>query len=74
MIIRLHKKRTGNYHARFCDAIDSLMNTNAASNAQQSHPISRIYHVYRIAMPSAIVCILIIRPLVMRLVKLTVKN
>jgi len=40
MVIGLDEKRTRNYHARFCAAIDKSMNTNAGecpSLASQSH-------------------------------------
>ena len=46
----------------------------AANSGIADHYLQQVLHAYRIAMPSAFVCILIVRPLVMRLVKLTVNN
>lgn len=46
----------------------------AANSGITDHYLQQVLHAYRIAMPSAFVCILIVRPLVMRLVKITVKN
>lgn len=45
----------------------------AANSGVADHYLEQVLHAYRIAMPSAFVCILIVRPLVMRLVKHTVK-
>lgn len=45
----------------------------AANSGVAGHYLEQVLHAYRIAMPSAFVCILIVRPLVMRLVKHTVK-
>jgi hypothetical protein len=46
----------------------------AANSGISDHYFAQVLHAYRIAMPSAFVCILLVRPLVMRLMKLTVKN
>lgn len=46
----------------------------AANSGIADHYIKQVLHAYRIAMPSAFVCILLVRPLVMRLVKLTVNH
>lgn len=46
----------------------------AANSGIADHYLQQVLHAYRIAMPSAFVCILIVRPLVMRLVKITVNN
>ncbi len=46
----------------------------AANSGIADHYLAQVLHAYCIAMPSAFVCILIVRPLVMRLVKHTVKN
>lgn len=46
----------------------------AANSGIADHYLEQVLHAYRIAMPSAFVCILIVRPLVMLLVKHTVKN
>ena len=45
----------------------------AANSGVSDDYLGNVLHAYRIAMPSAFGCILVVRPLVMRLVKLTVK-
>jgi hypothetical protein len=44
----------------------------AANSGITDHYLSQVLHAYRIAMPSAFVCILLVRPIVMLLVKRTV--
>ncbi len=46
----------------------------AANSGIADHYFQQVAHAYRIAMPSAFACILIVRPLVMHLVKYTVNN
>lgn len=46
----------------------------AVSNGFSDHYLAKVIHAYCIAMPSAFLCILVVRPLVMQLVKITVKN
>lgn len=46
----------------------------AANSGIADHYLAQVIHAYSIAMPSAFFCILLVRPLVMQLVKLTVKN
>jgi hypothetical protein len=46
----------------------------AANSGITDHYLAQVIHAYSIAMPSAFFCILLVRPLVMKLVKLTVKN
>jgi hypothetical protein len=46
----------------------------AANSGVSEGYLGNVLHAYRIAMPSAFGCILLVRPLVMRLVKLTVNS
>lgn len=46
----------------------------AANSGIADHYFQQVLHAYRIAMPSAFVCILLVRPLVMFLVKHTVNH
>ena len=46
----------------------------AANSGVSDQYVQQVLHAYRIAMPSAFFCILLVRPVVMRLVHLTVKN
>lgn len=46
----------------------------AANSGITDHYIQQVLRAYSIAMPSAFFCILLVRPLVMRLVQYTVKN
>lgn len=46
----------------------------AANSGIADHYLAQVIHAYRIAMPSAFLCILVVRPLVMLMVKHTVKN
>lgn len=46
----------------------------AANSGIADHYLTQVIHAYSIAMPSAFFCILLVRPLVMQLVKHTVKN
>ncbi len=46
----------------------------AANSGIADHYLAQVIHAYSIAMPSAFFCILLVRPLVMQLVKHTVKN
>lgn len=46
----------------------------AANSGIADHYLAQVIHAYSIAMPSAFFCILLVRPLVMTLVKHTVKN
>lgn len=46
----------------------------AANSGITDHYLQQVLHAYRIAMPSAFLCILVVRPLVMLMVRHTVKN
>lgn len=46
----------------------------AANSGIADHYLAQVIHAYSIAMPSAFFCILLVRPLVMQLMKHTVKN
>ncbi|MDR7088058.1 DUF2798 domain-containing protein [Cellvibrio fibrivorans] len=46
----------------------------AANSGIADHYLAQVIHAYSIAMPSAFFCVLLVRPLVMQLVKHTVKN
>lgn len=46
----------------------------AANSGIADHYLAQVIHAYSVAMPSAFFCILLVRPLVMQLVKHTVKN
>ena len=44
----------------------------AANSGIESDYLSNVLHAYQLAMPVAFLCILVVRPIVMRLVSLTV--
>lgn len=46
----------------------------AAESGVSSHYLSDVIHTYKIAMPSAFICIMFVRPVVSRLVLKTVQN
>ncbi|OAM51609.1 hypothetical protein A7981_09025 [Methylovorus sp. MM2] len=46
----------------------------AANSGISNGYAARVMHAYQLAMPVAFVCVLIVRPLVMRLVALTVQS
>jgi hypothetical protein len=46
----------------------------AANSGIADHYLAQVMQAYLIAMPSAFLCILVVRPLVMLMVKHTVKN
>lgn len=74
---KLHAKYTPIVFAFYMSLIMAFLMSLiivAAHSGIADHYFAQVLHAYRIAMPSAFVCILIVRPLVMRLVKLTVKN
>ena len=45
----------------------------AANSGIESDYLSNVLHAYQLAMPVAFLCILVVRPIVMRLVSLTVQ-
>ena len=74
---KLHAKYTPIVFAFYMSLIMSFLMSLiivAANSGIADHYLAQVLHAYRIAMPSAFVCILIVRPLVMLLVKHTVKN
>ena len=74
---RLHAKYTPIVFAFYMSLIMAFLMSLiivAANSGIADHYLTQVIHAYRIAMPSAFVCILLVRPLVMLLVKHTVKN
>lgn len=74
---KLHPKYTPIVFAFYMSLIMAFLMSLiivAANSGIADHYLQQVLHAYRIAMPSAFGCILLVRPLVMRLVKHTVKN
>lgn len=73
---KLHPKYTPIVFAFYMSLIMAFLMSLiivAANSGIADRYLEQVLHAYRIAMPSAFVCILIVRPLVMSLVKHTVK-
>lgn len=74
---KLHPKYTPIVFAFYMSLIMAFLMSLiivAANSGISDHYVDQVLHAYRIAMPSAFFCILLVRPVVMRLVQLTVKN
>ena len=74
---RLHAKYTAIVFAFYMSLIMAFLMSLiivAANSGIADHYFSQVIHAYRIAMPAAFFCILVVRPLVMIMVKHTVKN
>lgn len=74
---KLHAKYTPIVFAFYMSLIMAFLMSLiivAANSGIADHYMAQVIHAYRIAMPSAFLCILVVRPLVMLLVKHTVKN
>ncbi|MEN0039101.1 MAG: DUF2798 domain-containing protein [Cellvibrio sp.] len=74
---KLHAKYTPLVFAFYMSAIMAFLMSLiivAANSGISDHYLNQVLHAYRIAMPAAFFCILVVRPLVMLLVKNTVKN
>ncbi|HSC69353.1 MAG TPA: DUF2798 domain-containing protein, partial [Cellvibrio sp.] len=73
---KLHPKFTPIVFAFYMSLIMAFLMSMiivAANSGIADHYLAQVIHAYSIAMPSAFFCILLVRPLVMKLVKLTVK-
>lgn len=74
---KLHTKYTPIVFAFYMSLIMAFLMSLiivAANSGIADHYFSQVIHAYRIAMPAAFFCILVVRPLVILLVKHTVKN
>lgn len=74
---KLHAKYTPIVFAFYMSLIMAFLMSLiivAANSGISDHYLQQVLHAYRIAMPSAFGCILLVRPLVMLLVKHSVKN
>lgn len=74
---KLHAKYTPIVFAFYMSAIMAFLMSLiivAANSGLTDHYVNQVIHAYRIAMPAAFFCILVVRPVVMLLVKHTVKN
>ena len=74
---KLHAKYTPIVFAFYMSMIMAFLMSLiivAANSGLTDHYLNQVIHAYRIAMPAAFFCILVVRPLVMLLVKHTVKN
>ena len=74
---KLHPKYTPLVFAFYMSAIMAFLMSLiivAANSGVSDDYLGNVLHAYRIAMPSAFGCILVVRPLVMRLVKFTIRN
>lgn len=72
---KLHSKFTSIAFAVYMSAIMAFLMClliTAANNGISTTYIGEVWHAYQIAMPCAFICILIVRPLVMKLVKISV--
>lgn len=78
MIIRkLPQRYTPIVFAFFMSAIMALLMClviTAASSGLRGDYVERVMHAYKLAMPVAFVCVLAVRPLVIRLVTLCVRS
>ena len=76
-IRRLPARYTPIVFAFFMSAIMALLMCfviTAASNSLNSDYLPKVMHAYTLAMPVAFVCILIVRPVVVKLVGLCVRS
>lgn len=74
---KLHAKYTPVVFAFYMSAIMAFLMSLiivAANSGITDHYLNQALHAYSIAMPAAFFCILVVRPLVILLVKHTVKN
>ena len=74
---RLHKRFTPLVFAFYMAAIMALLMCGvivAAKDGLNSHYVQQVLQAYVLAMPAAFCCVLLVRPLVMRLVALTVRH
>ena len=74
---RLHKRFTPLVFAFYMAAIMALLMCAvivAAKDGLNSHYVQHVLQAYVLAMPAAFCCVLLVRPLVMRLVALTVRH
>ncbi|KKN20754.1 hypothetical protein LCGC14_0932370 [marine sediment metagenome] len=73
--IKLHSKFTPIAFALYMAAIMAFLMTlliTAANNGISISYMEEVWHAYQIAMPCAFLCILVVRPIVVRLVKWSV--
>ena len=76
-IRKLPARYTPIVFAFFMSAIMALLMCfviTAASNSLNNDYLPKVLHAYKLAMPVAFVCILIVRPMVIRLVSLCVRG
>lgn len=74
---KLHSKYTPIVFAFYMSLIMAFLMSLiivAINSGFTDHYLAHVIHAYLIAMPSAFLCILMVRPLVMVMVKHTVKN
>ncbi|MGO2880553.1 MAG: DUF2798 domain-containing protein [Halomonas sp.] len=74
---KLHPRFTPIIFALYMSTIMAFLMTliiTAVNAGVSDHYFSQVWHAYRVAMPSAFVCILVVRPLVARLVQLTIRS
>lgn len=74
---RLHKRYTSLVFAFYMAAIMALLMCGvivAAKDGLNERYVQHVLQAYWLAMPAAFCCVLLVRPLVMRLVTLTVRH
>ena len=74
---KLHPKATPYVFAFFMSSIMAMLMCfviTAANGGLDDHYLSNVLNAYRLAMPVAFICVLIVRPIVVRLVALTVHS
>lgn len=74
---KLHPRYTPLVFAFFMSAIMAFLMClviTAANQGVDSHLLGNSLHAYKLAMPVAFVCVLLVRPVVLRLVSLTVRG
>ncbi|HWV13858.1 MAG TPA: DUF2798 domain-containing protein [Cellvibrio sp.] len=74
---KLHPRYTPLAFAIFMSTIMAFLMSlviTATNQGVDSHLLGNSLHAYMLAMPVAFVCVLVVRPLVLRLVSLTVRT
>ncbi|MBE0462164.1 MAG: DUF2798 domain-containing protein [Halomonadaceae bacterium] len=74
---KLHPRFTPVVFALYMSTVMAFLMTliiTAVNAGMSDDYFSQVWHAYRVAMPSAFICILMVRPLVARLVQLTIRS
>lgn len=74
---KLHPRFTSIVFAFYMSAVMAFLMTliiTAVNAGISEHYFNQVWQAYRVAMPSAFLCILMVRPIVSRMVHLTVRK